>query len=222
LIDNSQGHSAYSEDALLVSRMNVRPGGKQARMRDGWFIRNGEKIIQPMIFPSHHSTNPSEPKGIKAVLTERGLYQAKLRGRCEKKCEFNACCNKRILELQADFVGQKSLVQETIEAAGHLCLFLPKFHCELNPIEYFWGMVKKYLRDHCDYSFDGLKDNLPKALDSIPIQTIRRWEHRLFRWVDAYRAGLGSVEAQSQVKKFSSKKYKSHRRIPENVATLFD
>ena len=202
--------------------MNVRPGGKQARLCDGWFIWNGEKVIQPMIFPPNHSDNPNEAKGIKAVLTERGLYRSDLRGKCEKKCESNACCNKRILELQPDFTEQKSLVQETIEAAGHLCLFLPKFHCELNPIEYFWGMVKKYLRDHCDYSFDGLKENLPKALDSVPIQTIRRWEHRLFRWVDAYRAGLGSVEAQFKVKQFSSKQYKSHRRIPENVATLFD
>ena len=137
-------------------------------------------------------------------------------------CESNTCCNKRILELQPDFMEQKSLVQETIEAAGHLCLFLPKFHCELNPIEYFWGTVKKHLHDHCDYSFDGLKENLPKALDSVPIQTIRRWEHRLFHWVDAYWAGLGSVEAQLQVKKFSSRQYKSHRRIPENVATIFD
>ena len=34
-IDNSQGHSAYAEDALLASRMNVNPGGKQAQMRDG-------------------------------------------------------------------------------------------------------------------------------------------------------------------------------------------
>jgi hypothetical protein len=36
--------------------------------------------------------------------------------------------------------GQKiiqPLVQEVIEAAGHLCLFLPKFHCELNYIEFF-------------------------------------------------------------------------------------
>ena len=57
-------------------------------------------------------------------------------------CEFNDCCNKRILKLQPDFIKQKSLVQETTKAAGHLCLFLPKFHCELNPIEYFWGMVK--------------------------------------------------------------------------------
>jgi hypothetical protein len=44
VVDNSQGHSAYPENALLVSRMNMCPGGKQARMRDGWFLRDGEKI----------------------------------------------------------------------------------------------------------------------------------------------------------------------------------
>ncbi|KIJ46075.1 hypothetical protein M422DRAFT_250504 [Sphaerobolus stellatus SS14] len=32
LIDNSQGHSAYAEDALLTSRMNMHPGGKQANL----------------------------------------------------------------------------------------------------------------------------------------------------------------------------------------------
>ncbi|KAG2123196.1 hypothetical protein BD769DRAFT_1389338 [Suillus cothurnatus] len=35
LIDNSQGHSAYADDALLISCMNVNPGGKQAHMKDG-------------------------------------------------------------------------------------------------------------------------------------------------------------------------------------------
>lgn len=191
-------------------------------MRNGWFIQDGKKISQPMIYPSNDNQNLNAAKGIKAVLVERGLYQGNLRGKCEKKCESNTCCNKRILELQPDFVEQKSLVQETIEAAGHLSLFLPKFHCELNPIEYFWGMIKKYLRDNCDYLFDGLKENLPKALDLVPLQTIWRWEHRLFRWVDAYQMGLGSVEAQLQVKQFSSRKYTSHRRIPETVARLFD
>ncbi|KAL1689942.1 hypothetical protein GGG16DRAFT_34693, partial [Schizophyllum commune] len=42
LIDNSQGHSAYSTDALLATRMNLKPGGKQARMRNGWFMRDGK------------------------------------------------------------------------------------------------------------------------------------------------------------------------------------
>ena len=35
IVDNLQGHSAYLEDALLISRMNVGPGGKQAWMHDG-------------------------------------------------------------------------------------------------------------------------------------------------------------------------------------------
>jgi hypothetical protein len=224
LVDNSQAHSAYSEDALLVSRMNVKPGGKQARMHDGWYFCNGQKIIQLMNFPANHAEYPNEPKGIKAVLTERGLYQQYLRGKCQNKCKVDAtdCCNKHILELQPDFRNQKSLIQEVIEAAGHLCLFLPKFHRELNFIEYFWGMVKKYLRDNCDYTFDTLKENMPKALASVPLHTIRRWEHRMYRWMEAYRSGLGTKDAQLQVWMFSSTKYKSHRHIPDTVASTFD
>lgn len=217
MIDNSQGHSAYAEDALLVSRMNVKPGGKQARMRDGWYEVNGHKTVQPMIFPSDHPTHPGEPKGMKAVLTERGLYRTKLRGKCESRCDTEAtsCCAKRILELQPDFMEQISLVQEVIEAAGHLCIFLPKFHCELNFIEFFWGAVKRYLRENCDYTFDTLKTNMPIALATVQLQTIRKWEHRVLRWMDAYRSGLSTKDAQVQVKQFSSTKYKSHRRVPD-------
>ena len=125
-------------------------------------------------------------------------------------------------ELQPDFKEQKSLVQEVIEAAGHLCIFLPKFHCELNFIEFFWGVVKKYLRDNCDYTFATLKENMPKAQESVCLSTIRLWEHRMYRWMEAYRSGHGTVAAQLQVRNFSSAKYKSHRRIPETVAWAFD
>jgi hypothetical protein len=131
MVDNSRGHFAYAENALLVSRMNVRPGGKQARMHDGWFMCNGHKTAQSMLFPCDHPTFPNEPKGINAVLTERGLFQPGLRGKCQNKCNGENCCNKRTLERQTDFCNQKSLVQEVIEAAGHLFIFfLPKFHCE--------------------------------------------------------------------------------------------
>lgn len=30
-----------------------------------------------------------------------------------------------------------------IEDGGHICLFLPKFHCELNPIEIYWAYIKQ-------------------------------------------------------------------------------
>jgi len=140
------------------------------------------------------------------------------------KCKPDAtdCCAKRILDFQPDFKEQKSLVQEVIEECGHIYIFLPKFHCELNFIEYFWGAVKKYLRDHCDYTFTTLQENMPKALESVSVQTIWKWEHRMQRWVTAYEGGLGAKEAQKVVKEFSSRKYTSHRRIPEFSATEFD
>jgi transposase len=175
-----------------------------------------------MVFPADHSLYPNQPKGIKAVLTKRGLYRTHLRGKCKNRCEATKCCNKRILELQADFAEQKSLVQETIEASGHLCLFFPKFHCELNFIEFFWTQVKKYLCDNCDYIFDTLKENMPKALESVSLTTIRQWEHRMYRWMEAYRSGLGTSAAQLQVKRFGSAKYKSHRWVLEAVARAFD
>jgi hypothetical protein len=226
MVDNSQGHSAYSEDALLTSRMNMKPGGKQARLRDGWYMQGSQKVVQKMVFPPDHPEFPDMPKGMKQVLMERGLFSRSLRMQCPgpDKCvhDSTSCCAKRILDLQPDFQEQKSLVQEVIEFAGHLCIFLPKFHCELNFIEFFWGVVKKYLRDNCDYTFDTLKENLPKALASVRLDTIRRWEHRMIRWMEAYRLGLEAKEAQTQVKAFSSKKYASHRRVPETVARLFD
>jgi hypothetical protein len=134
MVDNSQGHSAYSEDALLISQMNVGPGGKQAWMRDGWFIQDGQNVSQSMIFPSDHpSEHANQPKGIKNVLAEWGLIYPGLCGKC-KRCEVESesCCLKRILENQPDFLAQKSLVQEVIKAAGHMCIFLLKFHCKLN------------------------------------------------------------------------------------------
>ena len=221
MVDNSQGHSAYSKDALLSSRMNLNPGGKQARMRDGWFIRNGQKVAQPMIFPVEHLTFPDQPKGMRQVLQERDLWIDSMKMKCQDICQVN-CCAKQLLEVQPDFQEPHSLVQEVIEAAGHLCIFLPKFHCELNFIEYFWGATKKYLRDNCDYTFTTLQKNLPKALESVTVETIRKWEHRMWRWLDAYDGGLAAREAQLHVQKFSSRKYKSHRRVPEGLGVQLD
>ena len=40
----------------------------------------------------------------------------------------------------------------------------------------------------------------------------------MHRWIDAYGEGLGTKDAQVKVKKFSSTKYKAHRRIPESLS----
>ena len=131
-----------------------------------------------MVFPIDHPTYPDQPKGIKHVLIEQGLWRLGMLLECKKPkvCSVDSidCCAWWLLSQQPNFLEQKSSVQEIIEAAGHLCIFLPKFHCELNFIEFFWGAVKKYLQEHCDYTFETLKTNLPKALESVQLSTIQK------------------------------------------------
>ena len=62
-----------------------------------------------------------------------------------------------------------------------------------------------------------LKENMPKVL-AIQLSTIWLWEHHMYRWMEAYWSGLGTLEAQLQVKQFGSHKYQSHRHIPDTVA----
>jgi hypothetical protein len=52
------------------------------------------------------------------------------------------CCIKKMIANQQDFRSERPLIQLIIEEAGHKCWFLPKFHCELNPIEMYWEWVK--------------------------------------------------------------------------------
>lgn len=109
-----------------------------------------------------------------------------------------------------------------IEAAGHLCIFLPKYRCELNFIVFFWGAVKRYLSENCDYTFATLQSNLPLALASVSVELIPKWEHQSLRWMEAYQSGLLLKDAQEQVQAFNLRKYKLHRRILETLARTLD
>lgn len=85
------------------------------------------------------------------------------------------CCMEKCLLNQDDFRNEKPLLQLEIDAAGHLCLFLPKFHCELNPIEMYWEYAKQKFRQNCNGSFPRAKSLVPECLDSCPLVTICRY-----------------------------------------------
>ena len=48
---------------------------------------------------------------------------------------------KEVLKMR-DFKFQTTKVEEAILNQGHRFMFLPKIHCELNPIEHVWCQVK--------------------------------------------------------------------------------
>ena len=67
-----------------------------------------------------------------------------LKAKCSLVCPVDStgCCMARLLSQQDDFKNQESMLETLIKKAGHKCLFLLKFHCELNPIE----MVRIHLK----------------------------------------------------------------------------
>ena len=64
--------------------------------------------------------------------------------------------------LSSTATTQKSIIGRRI-----FHLYWVSVICELNFIEFFWGEVKRYLQEHCDYSYQSLQANMPKALESV-------------------------------------------------------
>ena len=77
------------------------------------------------------------PKGLQGVLEERGFKVENLKAKCSPVCLIDSinCCLARLLSQQDDFKNQPSMLETLIKSCNHECIFLPKFHCELNPIE---------------------------------------------------------------------------------------
>ncbi len=81
-------------------------------------------------------------QGDAATMEDTTLIESKM----PSSTDDEWCCMHHILLLQEDFQTEKPLVQSIIEDAGHVCLFLPCFHCELNAIELLWGFAKHRAR----------------------------------------------------------------------------
>jgi hypothetical protein len=127
------------------------------------------------------------------------------------------CCLARILLTHKDFFEQKSAIGMLIKERGHKCVFLPKFYCELNPIEMYWGYSKARYRQVKKTSFDYAKREVLIVLDACSIDTMRRFCNRLYRFIDAYRKGLGVRAAAWCVKK-----QRRHRTILEEAMQAFE
>jgi hypothetical protein len=136
IFDNSSAHATLPPDALRAFDMNKGNGGKQHKQCDTIIPQSNPDCskcgcLQKMTTPS------GEPKGLQAVLEERGFDVHGLRAKCSPVCQFEStgCCMAWLLSQQDDFCNQISMLEQLIKDHGHECIFLPKFHCELNPIE---------------------------------------------------------------------------------------
>jgi hypothetical protein len=136
IFDQSSAHASLPQDAIRPFDMNKSDGGKQP-FAGGTIIPQSNPdvskrgLVQKMTLPD------GTQKGLKATLEERGFDVSNLRAKCSPVCPFESkdCCMARLLSQQEDVKNQVSMLEKNITSRGHLCIFLPKFRCELNPIE---------------------------------------------------------------------------------------
>jgi hypothetical protein len=106
-------------------------------MHNGWYIKDGEHVNQTIYSPENGL------RVVKSWLSERGLWPEGLTRDSARK----------LLASQRDFMEQREWLEETVTDASFLIAFYPKYHCEFNYIEMFWGAAKAFARTHCDYDF---------------------------------------------------------------------
>ena len=135
--------------------MNAKPGGKQPIMRDTINPFTGN--VQRLVFSIR------VPKGLILVLKERGIDTRNMKVDDMRK----------ELACHSDFHNEKTKIEHTLNRRGHACILLPKFHCELNPIERCWAQAKRYTRAYSNYTIAGLRRNVPDGLDTVTLENIR-------------------------------------------------
>uniref|UniRef100_A0A0W0FNV9 Tc1-like transposase DDE domain-containing protein n=1 Tax=Moniliophthora roreri TaxID=221103 RepID=A0A0W0FNV9_MONRR len=172
VFDQSSAHAALGPDALHAFDMNKSNGDSNPDPR---FRGKAQKMM----------TETGEAKELQQVLEEQGFNVKKMCAKCKPD----------------DFTNQKSLLEIKIEQAGHYCIFLPKFHCELNPIEMYWSWVKYRYREIPKKNFQEAKDAMLECLDACPTEVIWRFVNWSWRFMDAYWKGLTGKAAAWAVKK---------------------
>ena len=167
VFDNSAGHMKKPVDAIRIDKMAKGWGGVGGDMRatkileDCGIFKAGES--QSLVFLEGEHPDP-KARPVKADL--QGHHLDKLKGCVQLLIERRgyedgmtlAQCRAKLLEYPdlAASANPKPALQELVEGRGHYFLSLPKFHCELNPIERCWAQSKRYCRQNCGFSLESL------------------------------------------------------------------
>lgn len=136
VLDQSSNHASLPPDTLKAFEMNKLDGRKQCIQCDTIILMtNPEPSVCGL--PQKITLANSQPKGLQTILTKHGFKVNKLWAKCSPVCPFKSqnYCMAQILSQQDNFINQESMIESLIKKEGHLVVFLPKFHCELNAIE---------------------------------------------------------------------------------------
>ena len=87
-----------------------------------------------------------------------------------------------ILANHDDFKSEKTIVETYFISRRQAVHFIPKFHCEMNPIErVVQGQAKRYTRMYTNFTLPRLRNSIEPGLDSVTDELIGR-DKLLGKW----------------------------------------
>ncbi|CAF1542252.1 unnamed protein product [Adineta ricciae] len=135
---------------------------------------NNKKIVDCYFRSGPHG---GQSKGLLAIASELGLNVS-------SDCKLETL--KSILSNHRAFQNVSKLEQLAIDY-GFKVLFIPKFHCELNPIEGFWCHQKAYVRKYSDQTFTTMTRLITQSRDDFVEKKISlKLFRRFWKAVQAY------------------------------------
>ena len=122
----------------------------------------------------------------------------------EQLNDIHCVCVECVLSNEPDFRDQPSGLEDIYmkhnndKGTRHKCIFLPKFHPELNPIERCWSKMKHHVRQVNNGSISRLKEAMIYGLspEHLPLSTIRKYCRFVYCYYEAYEQGMDIVTAK--------------------------
>ena len=186
ILDHSCRHTAYAPDALVVPRLNKKPGGKQPAMRDTTWAGKPQKLVM----------EDGTPKGAGMILEERGINTGTL------KLEDM----RVILSCHDDFKNEKSALHRKLEAKGTLFCSCPSFIVNSMESSEYGGMRRD------TQELTAITSSIHFGLQCQQLYSKRNYKKRYSK-ISQLHVYLFK-EMEKEVKSFG-KECKSHRHVGE-------
>ena len=141
-------------------------------------------------------------KGLEKIAKERGLEYA--------PGENLPVIRKDLME-EPGFLDAQTELQLAAQELGHVVLYLPKFHVELNPIEWIWAFVKNKLRKALPdtKSTKLCKAELEKVLKQVSHDLMRRCGAKSRWYAFMYQHGISDHQDLIEM----ARVWKRHRQV---------
>ena len=185
LVDNSKTHSTTLYD---LNNFNKNPSMKPSIYQTIEYVENDEnKVIQCHFIDEDGIT---KTKGLFALAKELGLIEKDAQSKDKRYLLPHL---RKILSSHIAFKSITKLENLSVQY-GYKIIFVPKFHCELNPIEGLWCFMKQYVRSRNDQNFETMKQLIFESIkiyseDPEKKNLNRKLWNRFWKCIQMYHDG---------------------------------